>query len=77
MSKTFWGVIFVICGIFLGAATIVSQYNLEQVQEFSAMQQESLDRDLETIAYQKIYIAELEECLEFLVPRIVVEPLEE
>ena len=40
------------------------------------MQQESMDRDIEIIASQKGYIAELEECLEFLIPRIAIEELE-
>ncbi len=75
-SVTFLAVLCFISMAFLTASTLISQYHLEQVNELSSMQQESMDRDIEIIASQKGYIAELEECLEFLIPRIAIEELE-
>lgn len=72
-SMTFFAVLCFIGMLFLTASTLISKYHLDQVQELSSMQQASLDHDIEVIASQKGYIAELERVLEYLTPVIDVE----
>ena len=76
MSKTFKGIVCFVFTLFLVASTLISQYNLGQVNELSAMQQETMGRDIEIIASQRGYIADLEEALEFLIPVLANEDVE-
>ncbi len=75
MSKEFWGIVIVICLVFLSIGGLTSRFHLQQVQELSGLQQVSIDRDQEIIALQKEYITDLETALDNMIKAATEEKL--